>query len=405
MSSIFELIQQIQKFKDAFGNQVSRGTNNKLDLPADKPYSEERFRLFENGDRVNINYSEGENIFEDLQDVYKITVPEDEEIIFRNAEKQRYVVGYEAEWSNSFELNRELQGNEFVEIMLTSDNSFSNGHGIRFESGRVFMFERRDGENLEEVTVDLERPVTDFTRFEMRYNWYNVGNFRLKQSFTRNGEQINKEIGKLSVDGSRGSKTSLGYISTRIHREEGSPELFLEHGSLGYNILGSVTATTRGKGTVLRNISYEDSPDYSPLFAVRINPEKSNVTAEIDNLIAMTGPTGETIAVSVDPELTDATGWEIPPENTGLNSVVQFTENVSTFPDSDGNEVTSAEDPGGFQVGITTTDIEGQGAQQRRTGTQRVRKRPIYSDDVIVVLGRADEDGDYSVRLDTEQEW
>jgi len=409
MSSTNRALQSIRNVikgnQDAFGNQVARNTNNKLDLPADKPFSEERFRVFEDGERVNINYGEGEELFTDLPDAYKVEPSEDSEVIFRNAEKQRYVVGYEAEWSNSFELSRELQGDEFLEVMLTVNNDFDNGHGVRFESDRVFIFERRDGENLEEVDVDLEKPVTDFLRYEFRYNWYNVGNFVLKQSNTQDGEQFNETLGKLSVDGQRGSKTSLGFIAARLYREPGSPEIALEHGSIGYNILGGVTATTRGKSTVLRDLSYTSSPEYEALAAFRINPEKSNVSAEIDNLIAMDGPQGENILIAVDPSLTDASGWETPAENTALNNAVEVTENVSEFPDVNGDVVTSTDDPGGFQVGITTTDIEGEGGQERRTGTARVRKRPIYPDDVVVLLGRAEADGDYSVRVDTEQEW
>lgn len=405
MTTLFKLVRKFKNFTDAFGNQVSRGTVNRLDLPADKSFSEERFRLFQDGERVNINYGEGADVLEDLPDVYQVTCPENTEMIFRTAQKQRYVVGFEAEWSNSFEMNRSLQGSEYVEVMLTADNSFSNGHGIRFESDKVLMFERRDGVNVAEKELSPDTSLKDFKRLEHRYNWYNVGNYKAKETFTVNGEQFNKELNRISVDGGRGSKTSLGYVATRFYREPGTEPLILDHGSLGFNILGDVTATTRGKAAVLRGLEYTSSPDYEPLFALRIDPKNSNVTAELDMVQNLEGPQGEVVAIAVDPELTDANGWETPNENTALNNAVQFTENVSTFPDNNGDEVTSTGNPGGFQVGLATTEIQGQGGNERRTGTARVRKRPLFSDDVVVVLARADENDDFSVRFDTEQEW
>jgi hypothetical protein len=41
-----------QGWTDAFGDQISKGTRNAIDLPAFYDFSEERYRFIENGTRI-----------------------------------------------------------------------------------------------------------------------------------------------------------------------------------------------------------------------------------------------------------------------------------------------------------------------------------------------------------------
>lgn len=420
----YKQAEALWEARDDFDNLVTRGTVNTEDLPSDKPYSCERYRLFNAADasdhtnRVLLQYGEGTEIFNDTPDNYELVPNEGQTLTFKTARRFRYIVGFVNEWSRAAGLNRPLQSGEYLEIMMDFDGSGSDGHGIMIRPNSQYIFERREGSpgqsrsaEAEAVDVDLADSGATFARYASEYSWYNVGPATFTQSFPDGNELVNAELGSVAPEAGQGSRYSLGHITMRVHREPGTPELVATAGSTGYSVQGDVTATGRTKGAVVDGLTHSGGGEWEPLAAFRFRDGYETVPCDVARLLPLSGPEGEIGIISVAPSLTDAgesSGWV----NRGSATAIEFTTDVSTFPDANGSVVSSvprveAGGPGygGFQVALGNTQVSGAGGNTQITGTDQVSFSPLYPDDVAVVIGYATSSGDFRGRLDISQEW
>lgn len=118
------------------------------------------------------------------------------------------------------------------------------------------------------------------------------------------------------------------------------------------------------------------------------------------------------LTISVDSSKTDASGWDTPDEHNEVNSAIEYTENVTSYPDINGNIVDGTAgteyvvNPGGYQLGLANRFTQAQGtANIRRSSTARVRKRKIQNGDVVIFLGLTSTSLDMTLTYDTEQDW
>lgn len=410
--------------RDDFENLVTRGTVNTEDLPSDKPYSCERYRLFDAADgsdqsnRVLIQYGEGGSIFTDTPDNYELTPGEGQTLTFKTARRYRYIVGFVNEWSRAAGLSRSLTGDEYLEIMIDFDGSGTDGHGIMLRPDEQYIFERRDGSpgqprsaETEAVGVTVEGGGTLFSRYASEYSWYNVGPATLTQSYPDGNTLANTELGSVAPEAGNGSRYSLGHITMRVHRDAGTDPLTATAGSTGYSVKGDVNPTGRTKGAVVDDLTHSGGGEWEPLAALRFRDGYETVPCDVARILPLGGPEGELGVISVAPSLTDAgetSGWV----NRGSATAIEFTDDVTTFPDGQGNEVTSVarvEDGGngygGFQVALGNTQVSGAGGNQQVAGTDQVTFSPLYPDDVAIVVAYTTTSGDFRGRLDISQEW
>lgn len=102
--------------------------------------------------------------------------------------------------------------------------------------------------------------------------------------------------------------------------------------------------------------------------------------------------------------LTDA-DFTFPEETSAGNNVIQESTAVEQFPDNTGTPQTSMTNPGGWQLARTEL-LNASGNQLASSAALGVEaKRPIYSQDVAVVLGRSGTVGDMSYQMQVEQDW
>lgn len=241
--------------------------------------------------------------------------------------------------------------------------------------------------------VDETTPL----RFEIQYNAYNVGRYQFKISYTDddrpiNSKQQNEIVGELAVDDDFAISDFNHHLFQQLDATNADKELLA--GSYAFIVLGDIQETTRDKGASFRDVSYGGSGDFEALGAIRVDPDRGTVYSQLKNLSVFPDEgSGRLIAISVDDDETDASGFSTPVEMSATNSVIEATTNVTEFPDSTGTTVTSATDPNGLQLGFTSFEQAGQGSQTRtRASAQIENKRPIYDDDVVLFLYE-DDDG------------
>ena len=407
----WRILRQLENSTDAFDKLITDGTTSNLDLTSAFRYSPESWRLYEEGERVDLRYGDGEEIFEDERDVNVLKPGSDNTLTFQTAKRLRYVVQYEAIWSQALQINRPLEEGETVRIYFDgakpTDAFLEDAHGLELDSEGSRLFINRNGTRLKDEPVELPKPLTDWTLFQTDFNWYGVGPYNVRQSYTENNEQINENVGTIAINNDRPSRSPNGRITTEV--ETGTEDdLEVEVGSAGFIIQGGqVTPRARQKSTVVDGISHSGGGEYEPAFAFRHDPDNNLVTMHLTRII----PTDfdgdlEVNVIAVEPDLTDATNFTQAPVQSAFASAMQVTDEITEFPDNDGNQVASATSPGGYQIGFATSAVEGQGAGRREAGIGMEREREIHDTDIAVVLIRSDvSDSDIRVEFDVMQEW
>lgn len=406
----WDQLELLKSSTDAFGKLIADGTSNRADLPAHHPMSPQRHRLYQDGARVSPHYGEGTDIFTDELDCYKLTPSGGETLKFQSAERFRYVVQYEGLWSQALALNQELQGDDELRLLYEGDvddldnATTTEGHGLIFTSEGARAVHIREGVEVESKHIDPPRPLTEFTRFECRYNWYNVGNNIYRQTFTDDGEQINADLGKTSVEPGRGERVGNGRITVEVETDPTTTGLEVEVGSSGYIILGDVDPIERIKAASVDNITHSGSGEFEPLMALRLQDGKGQIATNISGLQILDSPADAIVTVvATDPALTDAANFNPAPEFDDDSTAIEGTLDVSTMPDANGVEVTSTPNPGGYQIGYAAA--EDLGGNRGTASTEGTRSETIHDTDVALVLGMSPAAGDFHIEYTTSQQW
>ena len=400
--------------QDAFGRLIADGTRNIIDLPSTYPFSPERYRIEINGTRT------------DIDDTSKVTKQTTEYLLepaagdtirFRSAERTRYIVGYEMKASWAWALPTALGPNDTFRVGLND----TNNNWYRFEytadSAALQIVHDTDGVVAEKT---FEEPVDRDVRRrdEITYNWYGVGPGVGVVTYSEDGDQINKEVARVSRDGDTATEEPNLFLVYELDVGDSSTGKQAAIGSMGYSAVGSVTETSRPKAARFTGLSYAGTTtgDYEPLLAIRRDPTRPSIYTEFTKLnvtaasssevTAQAVPLGDTDANFDDPDNDDTDpGPKAPPMQNANNSVIQYTTDVSTFPDQSGTVVSTAPDPGGRQVGFASTEVS-QGNKPQSTNAFRAKK-PFYEDEVVIFLGRTDGGAaeDFNVEFETDQRW
>jgi hypothetical protein len=422
-------MKPIQEWSDSFGKQVS-STRNKLDLPSHYDINPERFRVRENGTRVEATES---TFVIDGDDSFDLAPGVGNSVSFYTAERPRYVVNYESESSWACQTNEPLEAGDTLEIGLRDYETNENKVFFEFTEGdtrdtNLDVVVQKNGSELKRRTVDLDEvaPGFDITqpfRPYIDFNWYGVGPYKFGVTYTdsaaKPGEkQYNKLTDELAITGE--TSTSEANFHLYFSFDQATEGKVVNAGSCGYILKGTPDATTRAKAARFTELPYGGSGEYEPILAIRVDPERANVFSEVtESEIIFNAGDGEMLIISCSPNLTDAdfitdptgdgatTGPVSPPQHNSTNSVIQYTTDVTTFPDQDNNIVTTTLDPGGYQISFSSSDAPGQGTSATRASSNLQRKRPLHSDNVGILLAKRDtsQSTDVNPIFETEQDW
>jgi hypothetical protein len=411
-----ELLRKMAEgWTDAFGDQVAKGQRNSLDLPAFYSFSEERYRFLENGTRIRTPDADSTR-FTDQDEQFLIEPQAGDTLAFTTAEKPRYIVGNDAAVSWSFRFLTGLQDADDTLALFLGD-----AFEIKYDgTDTVTLRAIDDGVTQREQTKQLPNDAGAPTRPELTFNWYAVGRAELVIDYTEESEQVTSDAVRVTVDDDWLSGDPTGRMGFRL--DVASSGVQLEAGSMAFIPQTDTAPTSRPKPHVFSSTELNGIPatGYGVLGALRIDPDRDNVfvtltsaevTAEesVDVEVTLKAvPEGDTDADFLDPD-GDGTdeGPAYPRSNSPQNSVIQWTPNVSTFPTRtytvDGTQI-----PNGRSVGAATEGAAGVGSGVTKTGRSFRRKRPVYADDVVLIMGHtpdADTAATVDVFLETDQEW
>lgn len=410
--NIRRLTEYLDQSRDAFGKQISDGTRNSIDVPSFYTYNPERLRYYANDTRTDPTT---DTRFSDREGDYLLEPNAGDKLEMHTAERPRYVVGYEAVGSAAAMAETQLGAGDQIQVGLRDRSDPENlaYFELNGDSPNRLVLE---GQGAEVASTEFEFPgsVDETTplRYEIQFNWYNVGRYLFTVSYTDSGEDVgerqrNYVIGELTVDDDFATGDGAYHVYHEIDASTSGQALAV--GSYGYSVLGNIDETTRTKAARLTDLSYGGSGEYEALAAVRIPDNLGNVYCQFKNVTCFPNTTsGELLVIVVQAGETDATGFGVPPQQSESNTVVRQTTNVTEFPDSAGSIVTSTSDPNGYQVGFTRYESSGDGNNRRVSPSESVEnKRPLYEDDVAVFLYKADSATSDSVNVTyfVEQDW
>jgi len=408
----------VDSWNDAFGKQIADGTRNAVDIPAFYDFNPERHRLYLNDSRVSPEDVPAK--FTDEEADFLLEPAAGDKMEIHTAERPRYIVGYESVASLAAKGETELgAGDTFTcglrdrsdpeNLAYFEINGDSPNRVVLVGSGTEVAAEEFEfpGTRADDLTIGYQTPI----RYEIQFNWYNVGRYLFKISYSDDSRpvgdrQVNKVVGELTVDDDFGTGDAAFHLFHELDATTSGQQL--RTGSYGYNVLGNIEETTRTKGARLTGLSYGGSGDYEPLAAIRIDESRGNVYSQLTRLnVFPDGGSGQLLCMVTDADQTDASGFSTPLEHSPSDSVIEQTTTVTEFPDQDGNIVTSDPNPNGYQIGLATYEDTGTGTNARSSSLGLENKRPLYEDDVAIFLYKADTATSRSVNLTyfTEQDW
>ena len=409
-----DIEEAITDSNDAFDKQVADGTLNELDIATQYDFSPERVRLYRNGSRAFPQYNTISQ-FRDDADVWTLKPEAGDTMHVETAESVTYVVNYVLQLSQAFELNQSLTSGDVVRwgAYNGTDGWLAEQRGADHADNEVDIVESRNGtETTLASDVTLSKPLTDWYRYELRYNWYNVGNQTWRQTYTINGTQFNDEIATTSNDGERGPQTSNLNIWWEVQASTSTTDLEFRVGSGGAIVLGQPSSLTRDKPQLVQVTVSGTDDVWEPVYAVRLDPDKLPVNAQFSQLDILDYAANadlELVVASVASSKTDASGWGVPDYHHEANSAMQETTAISEVPNASGTQTDlgTGEKFGGYTIAAAAT-IDG-GNVSGTVGTanfNRREKKAVVSSDELVFLARTPATGsEVTFVWDADQDW
>lgn len=404
-----------EEWSDAFGEQVSKGTRNLIDLPAFYDFSEERYRFIENGSRIK-DPDANSTRFSDQDEQFLIEPEAGDTVEFKTAEAPRYLVGNDADVSWSFQFLSALQDASDTFTLFLEDAFELEYDG----AGNTTFRSLEGGSEKTSTSVDTPNGLESPSRPEIEFNWYAVGRAEVSIDYTRQNQQRKTEPATITVEDDWLSDDPTGRFGFRL--DVANSGIQLEAGSMAYIVKTDTLPTSRPKPHVFSSSELNEiaATGYTAVGAFRIDPDRDNVFTNVTSvevtaeesvdveLFLKAVPEGETDADFLDPD-GDGTdeGAAYPRSNSPQNSVIQWTPNVTTFPTRTYN-VDGSTTPNGRNVGAAVESSAGTGAGVTKAGRSFRRKRPVYADDVVVMIGHTpdvDTAANVDVFIETDQEW
>lgn len=403
-------------WQDVFDKQVAKGTSTDLEIAAHYEYNPERWRVFVDGARQFIEYGSIPQYNHSGSD-HQLRPGAGETVVMETTERPRYTVQYElaATWAAS--INQDLQSGDRVRIgFYDGTDGWFIEHNDTHEALEADFCVSVGGSIVQRTTRTIARPFTDFTRFLLRTGWYRVTRQLWKQSYADEGAQENPEIARTGDVGTEGPEVGNLPLRFEVTAGSGTTGLELAAGSCALVTYGDISTKVREK-THSFQYTFTQTDTWVPVHALRVDPGRGITSVQIENTnVVSYGSTSGNVRVmpmAVSPLKTDAgetSGWTTPIEHSERNSVVEIagtrtSPDVSTFPDTTGGVVSSASNPGGYQLGYGSWYSSGTGSKTNVSSGAVTRKREISSRDVCVFVANATVAESMTVEVITEQDY
>lgn len=393
---------------DIFGKSISDITNNVMDIGSEYPYSPERWRILVNDNYVFPEYNSVSQ-YNHNQDVHEIQPNPGETVIFQTAETPRYVVQYEILVSLALSINQPLQDGDIIKAgLFDGQNGWYFEHNSTHKEKEVDLVTLRNSVILDRSKHTLSKPLTDFTRMELRTAWYNVSRQAWRQTYSKKGQEKSDLIGKTSLDGQRGPANPNLNMRFEVTASSETSNLILNAGSVGYVVLGNTTSINRIKG-ISDSITINNASIWEPIAAFRIDPNRSNVYTQITDMEALkyTG-NGDVklLAQSFHKNHVgfNNNGWQYHPELSETNNVIQYRTDITSIFNNDGNPVSTTTNPGGYQLGRSILIGTGGNTKAAKVNDNNDNiKRELHKDSICVLLSYVTDLGDLTYELSFEQ--
>lgn len=415
--------------EDLFGKLIADSTENRADLASHFDFSQERWRYFRRDStsgslsREYIAYG-NKTGFTDTVDSYIIEPTSTDYIAqLETAERFRYNVGYTSKISFAFQTNQSLKSGDKV-VMGYGDPDLENnmasadGWFVEFvpslSDSECYFNTYRNGTLVSNGgsnnVVQLEKGITDWRRFEIEINWYNISASKLVESYTNSdGCQIDESQSRTSPTDKKGPQTANKKLTFSIRG--GGNGTSLETGSAAVIINGTSFDRKRTKSDRFSD-KVTSSKTWVPVLAMRRDPNRSNVFVALKNLTILRY-SSENVEMQIKGFSKDKVNfgsgsWSTPDGLSPNNSVLQVRNDVDQIVDQSGNLQSTTDNPGGYQIiasEITKAGkIVGTAPPSETPLTKEIRR--VYDDDVAVVLAKSpSSDETFDMRYDVNESW
>lgn len=408
------LRQMSEGWSDVFGNQVG-SRRSLLDIGSHYPISPERWRLFVDGTRQFIQYTDAVQ-YAHPEDTHNLSPNAGETVALVTADDVVYTVQFELAATWAFGLSQALQSGDRLRVGLfdDADGWFMEQTAAHATDEADFVI-RRAGTEVYRETHPIDLPTTTFGRLGLETAWYRVARQRWSRSYPENGTQQNEVVA--TTDATPNQGPARGNLPLRYEITAGSSttDLTLKAGSVAATLQGDSERIIRAKN-YRETFSVNTTGTYVPVLAFRKDPDRDLVRMEITNtdvpkfegsgdLFALLIAAGKENVRDANGDPLDDTDFSTPNELNGTNSVIETATAVAQFPDNTGTLVTSATNPGGYQLGLATRYTSGSGGKISSTGAGIDAKRVLASGDYAVLLVRATATGDFDYEVTIDQDW
>lgn len=418
------------EYEDAFGRPVQLNIQNVVDLAGHYDYSPERYRVFVNGSRQQIQYGSVTE-FEDTVDSFLLKPQSNGDVVtMETAEIFRYAVQYVIEWSAAAQVNQPLQSGDAVTLAYGDADLENSGDDTPGPSADGWMFVKNSSLDSDEIRISQYRAGTrqdttvvsgvqgleSWIRRAAEVNYYSVGASDFEETYTSFGTQLNETVGSTSKDGGKGPEIGNHPVQLSVKAgSSGAGSFELEVGSIGVRTLGDIEPIVRPKAAAF-TATIDTTGSFVALDAIRTDPDRDLVTTKLRELNVLEYSADDDVVILAQSfaqsKLADSGGNDIvdadfsaPTEHSTTGSVIQTTSAVDQFPDETGTVGTLASNPGGHQVGYGSLYTSGKGSKTSQTqGIQQV-KRPVSERDIVVFLGKSGTMGDVTIEYSTTQQW
>lgn len=401
---------------DVFGNQIT-ARQSLIDLAGHYEYTPERWRVFVDGVRQYIQYGSAPQYAHNV-DTHDLTPAAGETVTLESADDVIYTVQFELALTWAFELSQQLQTGDRLRVGIFDDQ---DGWYMEQDSSHAtdeadFVI-RRQGSESSRDTFNIEYPTTKWARLKLETGWYRVTRQRWERSYPEEGEQQNPIIGRTDPLPNKGPAKGNLPLRFQITAGSGTSNLTLKAGSTAAILSGDPDNITRAKNyRETFTLATGTGGNYVPVLAFRRAPDGRLVRMEFtdtnipkftgnDDIIGLLLACGkEKVLDSNGNQLTDS-NFDTPNELNNSNSVVQTTTDVAQFPDNTGTPVTSAANPGGYQLGLSTLYTSGSAGKIKATGTNTNAKRVVANGDLAVLAIKTPAAGDFDYEATIEQDY
>ena len=397
-------VRDISKAATNFDTLIADGTQSVVDTPSTYPFNSERLELITEG-----TVSESTE-FEDTDGGYKLSVNGDatDAIELRARQRVTYIPNYELLFGIAYFMDAELEAGQRLEAAFT-DNGRDNGYFIRIENDSREAFIRNGGTVVDSkewgvngATDPYERDSVDETLPQVLrtfLSWYGDGNANFTLTSPGPNADLNNEtVAKVANRQDVATGEINLKLSIRLECTEATSAATLNALSMGALVQGTGSVTNRTKPANNFGLGGDiGSASFTPILALRRQLDKPQIATQLDSFEIVPDSTMEVDAMAFPDTETDASDWDVPPQQDPENTAIEQTTNISTFPtDGDGN-------PEGRLIDIVASTASGNRGERSEADVQS----EFYEDEYLVFLARTKSASDANVDLlyETRQEW